>query len=179
MKKRRQAENINASEYVVRKPLYWPVFLLIMFPISLVGLFWDTQPTRPYGVHDIIFVIFYSIFGFSLWIPATVITFVLLAMNLYIYFRFKLVIHEHSFSVTPLLGATYDVAFFSVEKVTLKRWSKRGSYIEIEYDNKKIRIPYTVNMKGAFKQKSIDVLLKKLENYTTIITTGELKDLFK
>ena len=179
MKKRRQTEDINEGEYVIRRPLFWPVFLLIMFLMSLVALLLDTPCTEVREFHDIIFVVFYSIFGFSLWIPFTIIAFVLLTINLYIYFRFKLVIHDHSFSVIPLLGTTYDVAFSSVEKVTNKRFSKKGAYIEVEYDNKKIRIPYTVNMKGSFKQKSIDVLLEKLGNYTTIITTGELKDLLK
>ena len=174
MKKRRQTEDINANDYVVRRPLLWPVFLSIMFLVSLVALLFDTPSTEGNELHDIIFVIFYSIFGFSLWIPATVIIFVLLAINLYIYFRFKLVIHGHCFSVTPLLGETHDVAFSSVEKVThSKKFSKKGYYIEIEYDNKKIRIPYTINKAGTFRQKSIDVLLKKFEKYKTTIITEE------
>jgi hypothetical protein len=179
MKKYRQTEGINTSEYVIRRPLFWVVFLSIMLTMSLVALILDTPYTETRQLQDIIFEIFYSLFGFSFWIPASIISFVLLAVNLYIYFRFKLVIHEHSFSVTPLLGDTHDVTFSSVEKVTNKRFSKKGAYIEIEYDNKKIRIPYTVNSKGVFRQKSFDVLLKKLEGYTTTINTGELKDLFE
>ena len=171
MKNRRQTEDISASEYVIRRPLFWPVFLLIMFLMSLLGCFLDTPSTGGKDSFDYLAEIFYSNAGFSIWIPITVIAFVLLAMNFYIYFRFKLVIHEQSFSVTPLLGATHDVAYSTVEKVThSKRFSNKGSYIDIEYDNKKIHIPYTLNRKGTFKQKSIDVLLKKLENYKTNIT---------
>ena len=171
MKMRRQTEDINASEYVIRRPLYWPVFILIFFVTTLLLCFWDTPSTEVKDIFDVIAVGFYLFAGFSIWIPITVIAFVLLAMNFYMYFRFKLVIHGHCFTVTPLLGATHDVAFFSVEKVThSKRFSNKGYYIDIEYDNKKIHIPYTLNRKGTFKQKSIDVLLKKLENYKTNIT---------
>ena len=132
----------------------------------------DTPSTEVKSLSDVIAAGFYLISGFSIWVPVSVITFALLAMNFYIYFRFKLVIHEQSFSVTPLLGATHDVAFSSVEKVThSKRFSKEGYYIDIEYDNKKIHIPYTLNTKGTFKQKSIDILLMKLENYKTIVIT--------
>ena len=176
MKNHGQTEDINGSEYVIRRPLYWPVFLLVMFLMSLLLCFWDTPSTGGKELSDVDVIIegFYLIAGFSIWIPVTVITFVLLAMNFYIYFRFKLVIHRQSFSVTPLLGATHDVAYSTVEKVThSKRFSNKGSYIDIEYDNKKIHIPYTLNRKGTFKQKSIDVLLKKLENYKTIIITED------
>ena len=171
MKNRRQTENNNASEYVIRRPLYWPVFLLIMFLMSLLVCFLDTPSTEVEDLFDVIAAGFYLIAGFSIWIPITVIAFVLLAMNFYMYIRFKLVIHGHCFTVTPLLGATHDVAFSSVEKVThSKRFSNKGYYIDIEYDNNKIHIPYTLNRKSTFKQKSIDVLLKKLENYKTNIT---------
>jgi len=69
------------------------------------------------------------------------------------------------------LGATHDVAFSSVEKVIhSKRFNKKGCYVDIEYDNKKIHIPYTLNRRGTIKQNSIDVLLKKLENYNTNVT---------
>ena len=180
MKEHRQTEDISTNAYIVRRPLYWSVFLLIMFVVSLVALLLDTSSTEINELSDIIIVGFYLIFGFSIFIPATVIFFVLLAVNLYIYFRFKLVIHEQSFSVTPLFEATHDIAFSSVEKVVIKRWSRMGHYVEIEYDSKKIRIPYTVNLKdGTFRQKSIYVLLKKLENYTTINISGKLSELFK
>ena len=176
---RRQTEDINASEYVIRRPLYGPVFSLIFFLLSLMGWFLDTPSTEVKDIFDVIAVGFYLIAGFSILIPTTVIAFVLLAINFYMYFRFKLVIHEQFFTATPLLGATHDVAYSTVEKVThssvekaihSKRFSNKGYYIDLEYDNKKIHIPYTLNRKGTFKQKSIDVLLKKLENYKTNIT---------
>ena len=169
-------EGINTREYVIRKPMYWPVFLLIMFLISLLLCLWTVfgdVPSSGSSLEATIFYfiesVFYSIFGFSIWIPLTTIVFVLLVINCYIYFRFKLVIHDQSFSVTPLFDATHNVAFSMVKMVTNKRWSKRGAYIEIEYDYNKIRIPYTVNMDGTFKQKSIDILLRKLEYYKVTI----------
>ena len=171
MKNRRQTADINTSEYVIRRPLLWPVFLLIIFLMSFVALLLDTPSTEAKDLFDVLAVTFYLIAGFSIWIPITVIVFVLLAINFYIYFRFKLAIHGNCFTVTPLLGATHDVAFSSVEKVIhSKRFSNKGYYIDIEYDNKKIHIPYTLNRKGTFKQKSIDALLKKFENYKTNVT---------
>lgn len=169
MKKHRQRDDIG--EYVIRRPLFWSVFLLIMFLICLLLCFWDTPSTQVKELYDIITVGFHVIVGFSIWIPITVVTFILLALNYYIYFRFKLVVHERSFSVTPLLGVTHDVVFSSVEKVRhVKRINTKGYYIEIKYDNKKIHIPYSLNRKGEFKQKSIDILLKKFENYKINIT---------
>ena len=181
-------EGINTSEYVIRKPMYWPVFLLVMFLISLSLCLWtvfgDVPPSPGSSLEAMIFYfiesVFYSIFGFSIWILLTIIVFVLLVINCYIYFRFKLVIHEQSFSVTPLFDATHDVAFSSVETVTnSKRFSRKGFYIEIKYDNKEIRIPYTISKDGTFRQTSIGVLLNKLENHTTIITTKGLDYPFK
>ena len=171
MKNHRQTEDIKASEYVIRRPLFWPVFLLIIFLMSFVALLLDTPSTEAKDLLDVLIVTFYLIAGFSIWIPITVIVFFLLAINFYMYFRFKLVVHGYCFTITPLLGATHDVAFSSVEKVThSKRFSRKGYYVDIEYDNKKIHIPYTLNRKGTIKQNSIDVLLKKLENYNTNIT---------
>jgi len=176
-------EDINASEYVIRRPLYGPVFSLLFFFLLLslcyMYTFWDTPSTAGTDLFDFFAGGFYSFAGFSIWIPIIVIAFVIVAMNFYIYFRFKLVIHEQCFTATPLLGATHDVAYSTVEKVThssvekvihSKRFSNKGYYIDLEYDNKKIHIPYTLNRKGTFKQNSIDVLLKKLENYKTNIT---------
>ncbi len=179
MKKRRQTEDINTSEYVIRRPLFWPVFSLIMFLCSLlVCLLEDTPSTGTTYLLDVIAEGFRSIAGFSFFIPFTVIAFVILVINFYIYFRFKIVVHEQSFSVTPFLGATHEVAFSSVEKVTHERKnSNKGFYIDIQYDNKKIHLPYSLNREGTFKQKSIAVLLNKFRNYETNMT--EDSDPFK
>jgi len=166
MKNRRQTEDIIASEYVIKRPLYWPFFLMILFLMSIVGLLLDTPSTETNDLFGVLAMAFYLIAGFSIWIPITVFIFVLFAINFYMYFRFKLVIHEHCFTVTPLLGATHDVAFSSVEKVIhSKRFSRKGYFVDIEYDNKKIHMPYTVNSKGTIKQNSINVLLENIDNY--------------
>ena len=172
MKTRRQTQNVNASEYVIRRPLLGLVLSLIFFLMTLTlclwNCFWDIPSTQTKYLIDYFAEFFYLYAGFSIWIPITVATFVILAINVYMYFRFKIVIHGDCFTITPLLGATHDVAFSSVEKVThLKRVSNKGFYIDIEYKNKRIHLPYTLNGKGTFKQKSLDVLLKKLENDNT------------
>ena len=167
MKKHRQRSDKDTNKYVIRRTssLVGFIFSLIMFLISLSLLIWI--PERAEWVtpdaYDFLIEVFYLIFGFPIWIPFTIITFLLLAINAYVYFRFKIVIHEQSFTVTPLFAATHDVAFSSVESVQ-KRNSKKGTYIDIEYDYKKISIPYTIKMKDGFRQESsIDVLLKRLE----------------
>ena len=169
MKKYKQTEGVNTNEYIIRRPLYLPIFYLLMLLSFLALWLWNPSPDGSFE-EQLLYTInkaFYLIFGFSFWIPTTIIALVLFAMNCYTYFRFKLVIHEQSFSVTPFFGATHDVAFSSVETITQKAFAKLGHYIEIIYDNKKIRIPYTVNMKGVFRQSSIAVLLKKFENHKT------------
>lgn len=164
---RRQRENINPSEYVIKRPLYWVVALSFMLLAGFVGCL-APGGTGPY---DDLEELFYSITGFSIWLFFTVIVFVLLVMQLYIFLRFKLVIHRKGFSVTPIWGATHDIPFSAVKRVTHKRFSKKGAYIEIEYENKKVLIPYVVNWHGEFKQKGFEVLLRKFEDYQ--ITVNE------
>ena len=117
MKKCRQTEDVSASEYVIRRPLFYPVFLLIMFLMSLLVCFLDTPSTEVKNLSGVIAAGFYLISGFSIWVPVSVITFALLAMNFYIYFRFKFVIHEQSFSVTPLLGRLTMLPFLRSKKL--------------------------------------------------------------
>ena len=168
----KRVKDINTSEHVIRKPMFWPIFLLIMFLIALPLCLWkvlgETPPTSGSSFEDTVlrFIesVFYSVFGFSIWIPLTIVVFVLLVINSYIYFRFKLVIHELSFSVTPLWGETHEVAFSAVQMVTHSKWSRKGHYIVIKYNDNNIRIPYT-----TFKQKSIDMLLRKFKHYNVTI----------
>ena len=180
MKKSKHMEGISENKLVIRSPLYLPVFYLIMALVSLsLWLFPSSTDSR--GPHDILIDTFHFIFGFPIWIPTTIIFSVLAAVKCYKYFRFKLlVIHEQSFSVVPLFGESHDVAFSSVETViNSKKFSRDGFYIEIVYGNKKIRIPYSVNTDGTFRQKNIAVLLERLENHTTIIATEGLGYPFK
>lgn len=172
-KDRMQKEDANTSEYVIKRPLYWPAFLLILFWLSLLLCFLDIPSAEGKELFDFLAVGFYLFAGFSIWIPVTVLIFILLAVNFYSYFRFKLVLHEHGLTVTPLFGATHEVAFSSVEKVThVNRFHKKGYYIDIAYDNKKIHIPYTVNRKGRIRHKGIEVLLQKFESDKTHYTEG-------
>jgi len=167
---RRQTKDIKASEYVIRRPMYWPLFL-IFFLMSVVALLLDTPPTETNDLFGVLAMTFYSISGFSIWIPITVLIFALFAINSYKYFRFKLVIHEHYFTVTPLFGATHDVAFSSIEKVIhSNKINAKGYHIDIEYDNKKIHIPYILFSKRTVKRNNVDVLLKNFRNYNVNIT---------
>lgn len=164
---------MNAREHVIRRSLFGPIFLSVMSLCCLILSFQDTtsiesknliDATDATDIIDAIDVYFYSALGISIWIPITVVMFTLSAIHLYFYFRFKVVVHEKGFAVTPLFGATYDVPYASVEKVVHVGWSKKGAFIDILYQNQKLRIPYTRNRHGNFKQKGFEVLLRKFRS---------------
>lgn len=165
MKNRRRSDGDKTNELIIRRPLLGTFFLLIMCLITLCLCFWDVSLIEPKDSIDYITVTFYSITELSIWLLITVILFVLLLMNLYFYYRYKVVIHEKSFSVTPLFGEVQEVPYSSIEKVTYVKWSKKGSYIEISSRNKTFHIPYTVNRNEEFKQTGNDALLRKFRDY--------------
>lgn len=171
MKNRRQMKDDRASEYVIKRPLFWPLFLLIMFLLCLSLCFLEASNTESKDLFDSIAAAFYIFAGFSIWLPFTGMVFILLVTNFYFYFRFKLVVHEKVFSVTPLFGPTHAVPYSSVEKVILmNRFNKKGYYVDIKYQNQKVHIPYTINRNGELKQKGIEVLLKRFKNYQITIS---------
>ncbi|MEO1770746.1 hypothetical protein [Candidatus Enterococcus ferrettii] len=169
MKKNRQPQKIDASENIIRKPLFWVVFLSMMFLIGLPVCLLAPPSTESADSIDLIADYYYSITGVSMWIVIAGFIFVLLAINLYFYFRFKLIIHQKRFSVTPIFGPTYDVPFSSIKKVELIKWSNKGSHIDIKYSNKKLTVFYTVDRYGEFKQKGVAVLSKKFEEHKITI----------
>ncbi|MEO1771572.1 hypothetical protein [Candidatus Enterococcus ferrettii] len=164
MKKYRRRETNHTSEYVIRRPLFWPIFLLIMCLCCLVLCFQDTASIETSYLIDEVDRLFYAIVGFSIWISITMVMFSILAIQLYFHIRFKVVIHGKGLAVTPLFGATYDLPYSSVEKVVHVGWSAKGSFIDIFYHNKKLHIPYTYNRHGRFKQEGFEVLLRKFES---------------
>lgn len=164
MNKQRRTKNSNTSEYVIRRPLFWPIFLSVMCLCCLILCFQDTASIEPSYLIDELDILFYSSVGFSIWLPITVVMFTILAVHLYFYFRFKVVIHEKGFSVTPIIGATYDVPYASVKKVIHVGWSVKGAFIDILYQNQKLRIPYSRNRHDTFKQKGFEVLLRKFRS---------------
>lgn len=164
MEKHRRRRTSNRSEWIIRRPLIGTFLFSVMCFLCLIPCFQNTASMEPEYLIDGIDLFFYSIVGFSIWLPITVVMFTLLALYLYFYFRFKVVIHEKSFSVTPIFGATYDVPYASVEKVVHVGGSTKGMFIDIYYQNKKLRIFYTRNRYGAFKQKGIEVLLRKFRS---------------
>lgn len=132
MKKKRQPPKIDASENVIRRPLFWVVFLSMMFSIVLPVCLMAPPSIESADSIDLIADYFYSITGVLMWIVIAGFIFVLLEITLYFYFRFKLIIHQKRFSVTPIFGPTFS----SIKKVKLIKWSNKGSHIDVKYSNK-------------------------------------------
>lgn len=170
MRKSRQTNRTDTIEYVIRKPLYWVIFLGIMFFVMLPLCFLEIPSISSEDTTEFIEAYFYSITGFSIWILVSGFIFILLAITIYRYLRYRLVIHEKGFSITPEFGETFDVPFATVKEVKLVKFSKKGSYVDIKTGHKNIHVPYTVNRHGAFKQAGMDVLLRKFEDYRIMLT---------
>lgn len=165
MKKPRPSKQRTNRDCVVRRPLFWTVFLAIMCLCSLILCFQDTEQLDPSRFIDEVDLFFYRIVGLSIWVPITVAVFVLWAITLSVYLRFKVVIHERGFTVTPIVGTLHDVPYASVEKVVQVGWSTKGAYIDIFYQGKKLRIPYTRNRHDTFRQKGFALLLRNFRSH--------------